>query len=42
MDFRENKEINYTEFLTATIDPTILEDEERVKGVFNLFDVDNT
>ena len=36
------EEINYTDFLSATIDPNILEDENRVKGVFNLFDVDNS
>lgn len=42
VDYMGNDKINYTEFLSATIDPRILEDEERIKGVFNLFDVDNS
>ena len=41
IDFEENKKINYTEFLAATIDDTYLTDE-RLKGVFNTFDVDNS
>lgn len=41
IDFEENKKINYTEFLAATIDETYLTDE-RLHGVFNTFDVDNS
>ena len=42
IDFTDDKEIGYTEFLAATVDPNILHDENKVKGVFNLFDVDNS
>lgn len=41
IDFQENEKINYTEFLAATIDDTYLTDE-RLHGVFNTFDVDNS
>ena len=42
MDYQGNQQINYTEFLSATIDPNIINDEERLRGVFNIFEVDNT
>lgn len=42
VDYNRNQEINYTEFLAATIDPNILKEESRLKGIFNLFDVDNS
>lgn len=41
IDFSKDREINYTEFLAATVEPNILHDEKMVKGVFNLFDIDN-
>ena len=42
IDFSKDDIINYTEFLAATVDPKILQDETRIRGVFNLFDIDNT
>ena len=42
VDYQENKEINYTEFLSATVHPSFFKDEKRIRGLFNLFDVDNS
>lgn len=42
VDYAENNQINYTEFLSATINPEILQDDKTLEGIFNLFDVDNT
>ena len=42
VDYQGNNKINYTEFLSATIDPKELNNEQRIKGIFNLFDIDNT
>lgn len=42
IDYSKDDVINYSEFLAATVDPKILKDETRIRGVFNLFDIDNT
>ena len=41
IDGNDNQQIEYTEFLAATLDEDILQKEEVLKGVFNLFDLDN-
>lgn len=35
VDNKNNQVINYTEFIAATIDPKMLRDENRLKGLFN-------
>jgi len=42
IDFAQNKKINYTEFLAATIDADEYMTDTRLQGVFNTFDVDNS
>lgn len=42
MDYEENDKINYTEFLSAAINPKRLRDEKILRGVFNIFDLENT
>lgn len=42
VDNNNNHVINYTEFIAATINPDMLNDEHRLKGLFNQFDVDNS
>jgi len=40
MDYHNNKKINYSEFLAATIDVQSFLNESRLKAVFNQFDTD--
>lgn len=42
LDFAENKRINYSEFIAATINVHDYLSEERLQGIFNQFDIDNT
>lgn len=42
IDFAQNKKINYTEFLAATINAETYMTETRLQGVFNTFDLDNS
>lgn len=41
VDYNNDNEINYTEFLAATINPNILSEEKTIEGLFNQFDLDN-
>ena len=41
MDYNDDNQINYTEFLAATIDHERLKDQDTIKGLFNQFDLDN-
>jgi Ca2+-binding EF-hand superfamily protein len=41
MDYNQDNQINYTEFLAATVDPERLKDENTIHGLFNQFDLDN-
>lgn len=40
LDLNENGMIEYSEFLIANIDPTMIIREDRLREVFNMFDVD--
>ena len=42
MDYHNNKKINYSEFLAATIDVQSFLNESRLKAVFNQFDTDSS
>lgn len=42
MDFHNNKQINYSEFLAATIDCHKFLTESRLQAVFNTFDTDKS
>lgn len=42
LDFAENKRINYSEFIAATINVHEFLSEERLQAIFNQFDIDNT
>ena len=42
MDYHNNKKINYSEFLAATIDVKAFLTESRLKAVFNQFDTDSS
>lgn len=42
MDYHNNKKINYSEFLAATIDIKSFLSESRLKAVFNQFDTDSS
>ena len=42
MDYHNNKKINYSEFLAATIDIQSFLSESRLKAVFNQFDTDSS
>ena len=41
IDYNENSQIEYTEFVAATLDKDVLENEDTLRGLFNLFDLDN-
>lgn len=41
LDYNQNHEIDYSEFIAATIDPELLNDEQTLRGLFNQFDLDN-
>ena len=42
LDFAENKKINYSEFLAATINVKDYLDDARLEAIFNQFDIDNS
>ena len=42
LDFNGNGTIDYSEFLIANLDPMMVVNEERLREVFNIFDIDNT
>ena len=42
LDFAENKRINYSEFLAATINVKDYLDDARLEAIFNQFDIDNS
>ena len=42
LDFAENKRINYSEFIAATINVSEYLSEERLQAIFNQFDIDNS
>ena len=42
MDYHNNKMINYSEFLAATIDTKNFLTESRLRAVFNQFDTDSS
>ena len=42
MDYHDNKQINYSEFLAATINVQSFLTESRLKAVFNQFDTDSS
>lgn len=42
LDFAENKRINYSEFIAATINVTEYLSDERLAAIFNQFDIDNS
>ena len=42
IDYHNNKKINYSEFLAATIDIKSFLNESRLKAVFNQFDTDSS
>ena len=42
LDFAENKRINYSEFIAATINVQEYLSEERLQAIFNQFDIDNS
>ena len=42
LDFAENKRINYSEFIAATINLQDFLSEQRLQAIFNQFDIDNT
>ena len=42
VDYAGNGKINYSEFLAATIDTTTFFDEQKLRCVFSMFDIDGT
>ena len=42
MDYHNNKMINYSEFLAATIDVKHFLTDSRLKAIFNQFDTDSS
>lgn len=42
MDYHNNKKINYSEFLAATIDVKNFLTDDRLKAVFSQFDTDSS
>ena len=42
MDYHDNKQINYSEFLAATINVQSFLTESRLKAIFNQFDTDSS
>ena len=42
LDFSGNNKVNYTEFLSATIEANEFLTENRLQSIFNTFDVDQT
>jgi Ca2+-binding EF-hand superfamily protein len=42
IDFADNKKINYTEFLVATLDVKAFLDDTKLRALFMTFDTDNS
>ena len=42
LDYKKNHKINYTEFMSATIDVSKFLTEEKLGAIFKAFDLDNT
>ena len=42
IDYHNNKKINYSEFLAATIDVKLFLTDSRLRAVFNQFDTDSS
>lgn len=42
LDFADNKRINYSEFIAATINIKDYLDDSRLEAIFNQFDIDNS
>ena len=42
LDYQQNHKINYTEFMSATIDVSKFLTEEKLGAIFKAFDLDNT
>ena len=40
LDFNNNGTIDYSEFLITQLDPTKVENEDRLREVFDMFDCD--
>ena len=41
IDYNDNQQIEYTEFIAATLDEKVLQDHDTLKGLFNQFDLAN-
>ena len=41
VDYNLTGEIEYTEFIAATLDKDVMNDEDTLQGLFNLFDINN-
>lgn len=42
LDYADNKRINYSEFIAATINVSEYLSDERLQAIFNQFDIDNS
>ena len=42
LDYADNKKINYSEFLAATIDTVKFLNDQKMEAIFKSFDIDNT
>jgi Ca2+-binding EF-hand superfamily protein len=42
LDFADNKKINYSEFIAATINAADFLTHDRLEAIFKSFDIDNT
>ena len=42
LDFADNKKINYSEFIAATINAAEFLTEDKLEAIFKSFDIDNT
>ena len=42
LDFAENKKINYSEFIAATINTQEFLTDQKLSAIFRTFDIDNT
>ena len=42
LDFADNKKINYSEFIAATINASEFLTHDKLEAIFKSFDIDNT
>ncbi len=42
LDFNDNGNIDYSEFLIAHMDSSVMLQDDKLKEIFNLFDVDHS